>query len=120
MGDKSAAPGCFFRTKREVFCGTKIHLFWIWSKYLNFGVTYLNFGAIYLNFGAKIVKSCLFRGCVWGGGESPGTSGRFRRQCRETKFRPSLDKEVLTVYPLRPAQACFLQPKISLKIERFF
>ena len=48
VGVKQA--GGFPRTKREVFGGTKIHLFGV--RYLNFGAIYLSFGAIYLKFGA--------------------------------------------------------------------
>jgi len=44
--------GSLSRSKREVLDGTKIDLFELGVKYLNFGATYLSLGAIYLNFGA--------------------------------------------------------------------
>jgi len=52
-GCQNGGAGSFPRTKREVFGGTKIHLFEFGVKYLNFGATYLSFDAVYLNFGAK-------------------------------------------------------------------
>ena len=55
MGDKLAGGvGSFSRTTREVFSGTKIHLF-------KFGVEYWNFGAKYLNFGHQYMKIVSFR-----------------------------------------------------------
>ena len=49
MGDKLAGGvGSFSRTTREVFSGTKIHLFKFGVKYLSFGAISLILGAIYL------------------------------------------------------------------------
>jgi len=74
-GCQSGGAGSFPRTKREVFGGTKIHLFGV--EYLNFGATYLSFGGIYLNlgavyanFGAKIENRVFSRG-VGGGWVGP-------------------------------------------------
>ena len=51
-GCQADGDGSFPRTEREVYSGTKIHLFEFGVKYLNFGATYLSFGAIFLSFGA--------------------------------------------------------------------
>jgi len=83
---QTGGAGCFPRTKREVFGGTKIHVFEFGVKYLNLGATYLSFGAVclnfgaiylnvgaitYFNFGAKILNIWYFRRVGVGGGWVP-------------------------------------------------
>ena len=90
-GCQTGGAGSFPRTKREVFGGTKIQVFEVGIKYLNFGAThlsfgatylnfvniYLNFGAIYLNFGAKIENRVFSKGGGGGWVGPPGPPGGF-------------------------------------------
>jgi len=52
VGCQTGGAGSFPCTKREVFGGSKFHVFEFGVKYLNFGATYLSFSSMYLNFGA--------------------------------------------------------------------